>query len=264
MSVRRIAVRVMCESSCQSRQRLPLLIVGNRDSNVNVARMLKGDLHSPYKIVGMAEESLGKGEKMIMNVPLITFENEAVVKRFMEEHGVKHVLVTAATFKHVDITKVMMTLNDWGVTLLQLPKVDVMAKERDASEPLRIQPMRIEDLLNREPIVLTDEKVSEFVRDNVVMVTGAAGSIGSELVRQLSHHAPKTLILLDNAETPLHAIKVELEAMPQQVPFITVVVDIRNASRMEQLISQYRPKMLYHAAAYKHVPMMEENPSEAI
>ncbi len=264
MSFMRIAVRVMFEISFQSRQRLPMLIMGDRDSNVNVARMLKGDLHSPYKIVGMAEEKLGSGEKMIMNVPLITFEDKEVVQRFIKEHGVTHVLVTSAAFLTADIAHVMMTLNDWGMKLLRLPKVDVMTAERDASEPLRIQPIRIEDLLNREPIVLTDEKVSECVRDNVVMVTGAAGSIGSELVRQLSHHAPKTLILLDNAETPLHAIKVELEAMPQQVPFITVVVDIRNALRMEQLISQYRPKVLYHAAAYKHVPMMEENPSEAI
>ena len=94
--------------------------------------------------------------------------------------------------------------------------------------------------------------------------TGAAGSIGSEIVRQLTHYNPSHLVLLDTAETPLHALQVELNDMGKAVHYTSVVADVRNGSRIDQIVGEYAPKVIYHAAAYKHVPMMEDNPSEAV
>ena len=148
------------------------------------------------------------------------------------------------------------------VKMLVLPPMDVLGKEKNRLKAL--PEIRIEDLLGRDEIKINLDEIRESLKGKVVMVTGAAGSIGSELCRQLCTFGLKELILFDSAETPMHNIRLELEEKFPQVHFEPVMGDIRMADRVESVFSRFRPQYVFHAAAYKHVPLMEENPCEAV
>lgn len=149
-----------------------------------------------------------------------------------------------------------------GVKMLLLPAVDEF---RSGKKRLQALPeIRIEDLLGRDEIKINMEEIHQSLRGKVVMVTGAAGSIGSELCRQLCTFDLKELILFDSAETPMHNIRLELEDRFPNVHFEPVMGDIRMVDRLESVFSRFRPQYVFHAAAYKHVPLMEENPCEAV
>jgi FlaA1/EpsC-like NDP-sugar epimerase len=128
----------------------------------------------------------------------------------------------------------------------------------------QIKKINIEELLERDPIKLDEENISRQVKNKHVLVTGAAGSIGSEIVRQLVRYKPSKIILLDQAESPLYEVEMELKEQMAPGSFEIVIGDVRNRDRMHNLFRTFRPQIVFHAAAYKHVPMMENNPSEAV
>jgi len=128
----------------------------------------------------------------------------------------------------------------------------------------QMKPIQFEDLLGREEIRIDLDRISGQVNNKVILITGAAGSIGSELVRQLAEFSPKSLVLFDLAETPLHNLRLELELRYPELIFNTVIGDVRSVNRLGYVFRKFHPQIVYHAAAYKHVPMMEENPCEAI
>lgn len=148
------------------------------------------------------------------------------------------------------------------VEMLLLPSVDEIKEGKVTYRHL--PEVRIEDLLGRNEIQVNMDEIAGQLQDKVVMVTGAAGSIGSELCRQLCTFGLKQLILFDSAETPTHNIRLELEEKFSQVKFIPVIGDVRLEQRVEYVMKTYRPQVIFHAAAYKHVPLMEENPCEAV
>ncbi len=153
---------------------------------------------------------------------------------------------------------------DWctsaGVALYVIPNVDRMTPDA----PLNIAPVKIEDLLERPEIVIEEQRIGAEITGRVILVTGAAGSIGSEIVRQCCKFAPARLVLLDCAETPMHLIRLEIEEKYPQVPLSPVVADVRNRARCADIVAEHKPAIIFHAAAYKHVPLMEENPCEAV
>ena len=153
---------------------------------------------------------------------------------------------------------------DWcttaGVQIYVIPNVDQMTPDA----PLNITPVKIEDLLERPEIVIEEARIGDQLRDRVILVTGAAGSIGSEIVRQCCKFSPARLILLDSAETPMHLIRLEIEEDYPSVPIVPIVADVRNRERCHSIVSEHKPAIIFHAAAYKHVPLMEENPCEAV
>lgn len=147
-----------------------------------------------------------------------------------------------------------------GVPLYVIPEVDKCTPDA----PLNITPVRIEDLLERPEIVIEEKRIGAEIAGKTVLVTGAAGSIGSEIVRQCCKFSPARLVLLDCAETPMHHLRLEIEERYPQVPLVPVVADVRNRERCEAIVAKHSPALIFHAAAYKHVPLMEENPCEAI
>lgn len=147
-----------------------------------------------------------------------------------------------------------------GVQLYVIPSVDQMTP----GTPLHINPVRIEDLLERPEIVIETDRIAAQIRGRVILVTGAAGSIGSEIVRQCCKFSPSRLVLLDSAETPMHLIRLEIEEKYPQVPISPIVADVRNRERCLDIVRTHSPAIIFHAAAYKHVPLMEENPCEAV
>ncbi len=147
-----------------------------------------------------------------------------------------------------------------GVPLYVIPAVDKCTPDA----PLNLTPVKIEDLLERPEIVIEEARIGAEITGKTILVTGAAGSIGSEIVRQCCKFAPARLVLLDCAETPMHLIRLEIEEKYPQVPLSPVVADVRNRARCADIVAEHKPSIIFHAAAYKHVPLMEENPCEAV
>ncbi|HRD40779.1 MAG TPA: nucleoside-diphosphate sugar epimerase/dehydratase, partial [Bacteroidia bacterium] len=157
-------------------------------------------------------------------------------------------------------------ITDWclnhNVRLLNVPPAKKWINGELSFNQLRA--INIEDLLERDPIKLDNELISSQIKDKIVLITGAAGSIGSELSRQCMKYAPKKIILLDQAESPLHDVELEFSDKFSKDKFETVIGDVRNEDRMQNVFRTFKPEIVFHAAAYKHVPMMENNPSESI
>jgi FlaA1/EpsC-like NDP-sugar epimerase len=151
---------------------------------------------------------------------------------------------------------------EMGISVLVSPPFEGL----DSNNKIRYQmkPIQFEDLLGREEIMIDMDKIELQTRDKVILITGAAGSIGSEIVRQLAQFKPKLLLVFDVAETPLHNLRLEMERNYPDLKFVPIIGDVRSTSRLDFVFRKYQPQIVYHAAAYKHVPVMEENPCEAI
>jgi FlaA1/EpsC-like NDP-sugar epimerase len=151
---------------------------------------------------------------------------------------------------------------EMGISVLVSPPFEGL----DSNNKIRYQmkPIQFEDLLGREEIMIDMDKIELQTRDKVILITGAAGSIGSEIVRQLAQFKPKLLLVFDVAETPLHNLRLEMERNYPDLKFVPIIGDVRSTSRLDFVFRKYQPQIVYHAAAYKHVPLMEENPCEAI
>lgn len=150
-----------------------------------------------------------------------------------------------------------------GIRIMVVPQ----AREWDGKSDLRVSdlhPVNVEDLLPREKIEVDMKAAADLLHGNVVMITGAAGSIGSEMVRQIATYSPAHLVLIDQAETPMHDIRLMMHNRWPEIKAETIVADIADERMMERIFSEYRPKYVFHAAAYKHVPMMEDNPYESV
>ena len=151
---------------------------------------------------------------------------------------------------------------EFNYRVYTVPLITDWENQKEISQ--KVKNIQIEDLLERKPIVLDNKSISKQLKDKTVLISGAAGSIGSEIVRQVLSFNPKRVIILDQAETPLHHLSLELEKVHWKSKIHNVVGDVRNKEAMTRVFKLYKPEVVYHAAAYKHVPLMEENPSQAI
>jgi FlaA1/EpsC-like NDP-sugar epimerase len=143
-----------------------------------------------------------------------------------------------------------------------VPLISNWENQKEISD--KVKNIQIEDLLERNPIILDNKTISKDLKDKIIMITGAAGSIGSEIVRQVIQFKPKTILLIDQAETPLHQLTLELGEIVTEVQLRSVIADVRNKEIMNKIFKEHLPQVVYHAAAYKHVPLMEDNPAQAI
>ena len=152
------------------------------------------------------------------------------------------------------------------ISLLAMNKVAEFEQDKDSNENIStfIKEVQIEDLLGRDPIVLNNPLVKEHINGACVLITGACGSIGSEIVRQVANYGASKIVLFDQAETPMHDISLDMKKNYPNANIELFMGDVRNRSRVEEAFAKFRPCYVFHAAAYKHVPMMEINPSEAI
>ncbi len=245
--------------------RLSVVIYGTKSAGVSIAKMIRAEANSRYRVVGFVDDNKNQN-KEIFGLPIYSTKNRNLVS-VLEKKKVKAVLVSPLKLKENAVSSELNVFVDAGLQLLMIPKL-TNYKEGDEMGEFNVERnlrnIRIEDLLGRTPIEIDKTPIEKMISEKVVMITGAAGSIVSEIVRQLSGFKPKKLILLDNAETPLHNIKLELTEKFHEIEYAFVVADVRMRDRIEAVFEEMRPNVVFHAAAYKHVPLMEDNPSECV
>ena len=260
----RVGVKTISEQVQRNSATPAVMIYGTQSAGVAIAKMLRSSENAPYRPVGFIcepNEKYGYDMAGLRIRPL----NEKLFQ-WMASHRVNHVIVSPLKMQAINPATDLQIFIDHNVHILTTPyfkqfdNVDSIDAERIG----RIDAIKIEDLLERPQISIDTDNVRQTIKNNVVLVSGAAGSIGSELVRQVQKYEPQVTILLEMAESPLHDLTLELQHQFPDARFIPIIADVRNRSRIEQIFKDMRPDVVYHAAAYKHVPLMEDFPAEAI
>ncbi|WP_426668489.1 polysaccharide biosynthesis protein [Mucilaginibacter sp. McL0603] len=236
-----------------------VLIYGSDNNAVLVKQALEASANTNFAVVGFVDDGSKKIDKEIQQIRVYHIDKLAKLK---EKYNVDKLIIMN---QHLDEHAKKCALEQClslGIQVLTVPPSDQWIYGKLNLQ--QIKDLKIEDLLQRKPIKIDNTKISEDLQGKRVLVTGAAGSIGSEIVQQVLGYRPAIVILCDQAESPLHEMKLEVEEKFPEVPTKIFIADIRNYQRMHKLFSDFRPEVVFHAAAYKHVPMMEENPSEAV
>ena len=257
MAFFRIVVRLIFEFARRTYAgtKVPIWIYGISSSNIGLCEMITSDENIPYKVKGFISTDRNSVRKKILNQPVIFLDD--FYKKIDKHRDVKTILVNSkevSTSEKQILSEICFARN---IELLSAPSAADWNKKE-------IKKFNIEDLLGREPITINYESIAKSLKGKNVLVTGAAGSIGSEIVRQLCGFEVNKLILCDIAETPLHSIVLELQEKFPNIDFVAEISDVRNKRVMRNIFETYSPQYIYHAAAYKHVPMMEIHPKEAV
>ena len=246
--------------SVPSNNLMNTIIYGTDANAISVANAVKFETPTRFKIVGFVDKNGQNTSKRMLNVPILT--QRRMLPTLMRSIGAKAVIIADKSLSKEEQNILVDQCLEYGYKVFNIPVISDWKNKNEISQ--KIQKLKIEDLLDRNPIVLDNSSISKQLKDKVVMITGAAGSIGSEIVRQVINFEPKLIVIIDQAETPLHHLNLNLEAKNHDVKIQTVITDIRNKNSMDTVFSQYKPDVVFHAAAYKHVPLMELNPSQAI
>ena len=246
--------------SMNSQNTTPVVIYGTKDAGVALAKMLKSTTNFKYKLVGFVDTDKDITSKELMGVKVYDLTEKFVEKELAKK--AKAVIVTSAKMDMINAKTDLDVFINHGLKVLRVPPMEAWGEV--GLNVRQIKAIQIEDLLERPQIKLSTDNISTMIRDKVVLVTGGVGSIGSEIVRQCVSFSPSLIVILDNAESPMHDMLLNLkEKYPRQY-FVGFLGDVRNMERMNLMMSTYKPDILFHAAAYKHVPLMEDNPSEGI
>lgn len=234
-------------------------LLGTSLTDVALAESIISDSRTSFDIVGFISEITKLKRTRILTLPIVTLEQLSHKKI----RGGTSVIVSSQKLRELAIadSDILNQLLELNLKIYKLPDLQDWSGESISSE---IKKVNLEDLLQRTPIKLQREKLKSIYKDKVILVTGAAGSIGSDIVRQLIRFEPKKILMLDQAETPLHHMSLELESNYPNLHFEKIIANVRNYKRLEAIFDHFQPAVVFHGAAYKHVPMMEANPIEAL
>lgn len=256
----RIGVKVLYfELKSPSRERSKVLIFGAGDSGIITKRALDRDGRMGYRVTAFFDDSKDKQGKKVEGVPIYSSERLA---EYLADTNIAHLVISVQNIPADRKREIVELCLAHGVEVLSVPPVTTWINGELSFKQIRHA--RVEDLLGRDPIKLDQKKIKDALTGKVVLITGAAGSIGSELVRQIANYRPRHLIMLDQAESPLYELDLEFRSRVGPDLCEVVMADIRHRQRMDNVFASYKPDVVFHAAAYKHVPLMENNPSEAI
>ncbi|MGP1466269.1 MAG: polysaccharide biosynthesis protein [Porphyromonadaceae bacterium] len=258
----RMIVKYMYEYYKQDQDARGVFIYGVKTGGLSIARSLLAAPNVEYKLKGFVSDANDMAGKMLMGV--MVYRNDKDLLKTMERE--KATALFISPLKKDDFIKqtaLVDMLIEKGISIFVMPS----ATEWDGKSDIfasQLHEIEIEDLLPRDEINIDLDAVRSLLKGKRILITGSAGSIGSEIVRQIATFHPSQMILIDQAETPQHDIRLMLKNGFPEVKAETIVTTIRNRERMETIFNQYRPDYVFHAAAYKHVPMMEDNPCESV
>ena len=239
-------------------KRSRVLVYGVNDKAVATAARLRGSKR--YEVVGLISQNTQIDHTLLADQTVYHFDTKEAFEEEASNLSLRGVIFTAERDVNAEQDRLVRYCSENGLKVLIAPAVDELSN----TDKLVIRKIKIEDLLGREEIKISLEAIKENFKDKVVLVTGCAGSIGSELCRQLAGFGIKKLVLYDNAETPMHNLRLELEERWPDLSFVPIIGDVRLVPRLDYAFRTHRPQVVFHAAAYKHVPLMEENPCEAV
>ena len=236
-------------------------IIFGTDANATaLANALLSERPGRFAIVGFIDKENQNFTKRILNLPILQIKKSIPV--LLRSKGAEALIIADRSLTKDEQFNLVDECIEYGFKVYTLPVVSDWDDTREISK--KIKNFEIHDLLERKPITLDNHMISNDLNDKTILVTGAAGSIGSEIVRQVLNFQPKRIIVLDQAETPLHNLSLAIANTNANVEMVDIVGDVRDYHFMELVFKTYMPEVVYHAAAYKHVPLMEINPAQAV
>ena len=236
------------------------LIVGAGQAGQTIVREIRSNNRLNYFLVGYVDDDPHKKNALLQGLAVLGTQKD--IERLVRVHRVEDIIIAIPSATGQQIRALVEHCRKLKVRFKILPGVGDLIDGRVTVQQMR--DVNLDDLLGREPISLDVTRIRQYLEGKRVLVTGAGGSIGSEICRQVARFHPAKLILFENAETPLFDIEKELSGRHPHLPIVPVIGDIRNRSRVNGIFDQQLPQVVFHAAAYKHVPMMEYNPAEAV
>jgi FlaA1/EpsC-like NDP-sugar epimerase len=257
----RVFVKVLFRfATMYRREPRNVLIYGAGDLAFVVKRVILSDPKDGFHVVGFIDNDKNLQGKKINGIPV--YDVSVLSSEFVKRKKIENLILADKSIKIEEKSKIIRSAVNMGIETLDTPEVDKWLYDQISAR--HFQKVKIEDLLGRDPIALNLRLIKEGLQGRTIMITGAAGSIGSEIVRQLARFNSKKVILVDQAETPLFYLEKEIKEKFVDMEFKVLVADITRIEKMELIFKTFKPDIIFHAAAYKHVSLMEENPHEAI
>ncbi len=255
----RLAIKaIYFEAKNPDKDKLQILIYGAGEAGLITKRTLDRDAAIGYKVVGFIDDDKKKKDRSIEGVFVY---HTSKLNELIKEYKIQTVIIS---IQNLAVSKKNSLINECLQLNVKVQTVPPVTKWINGELSFnQIKNINIEDLLERDSIKLDDALINTQLNNKIILITGAAGSIGSELARQCAKFNPKLLILLDQAESPLHELELEFNDT-YNIPYEVVVGDVRNTDRIHNVFKTFNPQIVFHTAAYKHVPMMENNPSESV
>ena len=258
----RVMVKFVYDIGYHSSRAKRVFIYGTKQGGVSLAKSIRNEENSKYVLAGFITDEEKFIDKRMMGVRVV--KNDLSLVDEMKLRGATVLLVSPQYSEKLREDAVLVDRLIGEKIHIHMMPSSVEWDSKSNLEHEVLKEVEIEDLLPREEIKIDMEKVGKSLSGKCILITGAAGSIGGEMVRQIARFNPKELVLIDQAETPMHDVRLYMKKNYPQVVTHTIVTTICNETRMEEIYKEYRPEYVFHAAAYKHVPMMEDNPSEAV
>jgi FlaA1/EpsC-like NDP-sugar epimerase len=256
----RVFVKIFYEfASSTSHDKKNVIIYGSGDMGIVVRRVIEGDTTGQYRVKCFIDDDRKIQGKKVNGYHV--YSRKILTKEFIEKEEIKAFIISINNMPPARKKEVIESVIELGCEILETPSFDTWFNGK--LEVKNLKKVKFEDLLGRNPIILDLEKISKGLKGKTILVTGAAGSIGSEIARQLMRFNTKQLILLDQAETPSFYLGEELKNKGSDCDFKIIIGDVTRQEIMEHIFELYKPEIIFHAAAYKHVPMMEVHPHEA-
>lgn len=262
MTLFRILVKSFYDASLNNRNGIRTLVYGMNSGGIGVAKSIRDEKPHRFLLKGFISHDKSMNGRILMGEKVFVVNEE--LAGFIKELDIQAVLISPLqNDRFRNDTVLQDILLNSGVKIYMSPDTKIWTPDDDYSN-VTLKEISVEDLLPRNQIQVDMEAIGSLLRERNIMITGSAGSIGSEMVRQIAVYKPAKLILIDQAETPQHDIRLMMRKNWADIKVETIVTSITNAERMDHIFAAYKPDYVFHAAAYKHVPMMEDNPSESI
>jgi len=240
--------------------RLNILVYGTDENAIAIAIALKSEKPARYTVKGFIDKAGKNKSKEILGLPIIHLNCKTAV--ILRIYNAQALILADNSLTKEESIKIVDSCIEHNFKVFRAPLISDIENNTNLSS--QIQKIQIEDILERDPIKLDNKLVAKEIFNKTILVTGGAGSIGSEIVRQVANYKPKKLLILDQSESPLYNIQLEIKSNFPELEYEAIIADIRNVSILEAIFEKHTPNVVYHAAAYKHVPLMEDHPSEAV
>lgn len=245
------------------RSALRTMIIGAGDTGAMILREIRERPNTGRNVVCLVDDDPAKQGKYLRGVPIAGGHED--IPKLVEENEIQEIILAIPSVSNRITAEMISIAADTGCTLKIAPPMTRLLDQEDEKDVLgRLREVRVEDLLGREPIEIDMEEIMGYVSGKTVLVTGGGGSIGSELCRQLAEHSPKKLIVVDIYENNAYDLQQELRMSHPEADVEILIASVRDEKRIRQIFEEYRPELVYHAAAHKHVPLMETSPNEAV